>query len=92
LGRSKTAVTRGLAKETELENELLSPDDNETVSSSKRLDSLQSKHKKESPAKDDETACLDILVSCMTALLALATGKVRPSVDAMCSMVHEMKR
>jgi hypothetical protein len=73
-----------VAKETELENKLLSSDDDkEAVSSSNRLDSLQSKHKSESPAKDDDSACLDILVCCMTALLALVEGKERPSVEAM---------
>jgi hypothetical protein len=84
LGRSNAAVTRGVAKETELENELLSSDDDkEAVSSSNRLDSLQSKHKSESTAKGDGTACLDILVCCMTALLALVEGRERPSVEAM---------
>jgi hypothetical protein len=87
LGRSNTDVTRGVAKETELENELLSPDDKEAVSSSNRLDSLQSKHKKESPAEDDETACTVIFVSCITALLALVEGKERPSVEAIWSMI-----
>jgi hypothetical protein len=85
LGRSKTPVTRGVAKETEFENELLSSDDTvEAVSSSNRLllDSLKSKHIRESPFKDDETACLHILVSFMTALLALDTGKEIPSVEA----------
>ena len=82
MGRSNAAVTRGVAKETELENELLSPDDDkEAVSSSNRLDSLQPKHK-DSPAKDDEKASLDIFVSCITALLALVEGREKPSVEA----------
>jgi hypothetical protein len=77
-----------LAKETVFENDELESSDDavEAVSSSNwlLLDSLEkSKHIRESPFRDDETACLHILVSFMTALLALAIGKERPSVEAM---------